>query len=465
MIYYSLQKEMEVTGMKIIIIGLGSIGRTILKNLSREGHTITIVDEERELIENLIEIYDVFGVVGNGACMDIQQEAGAQDADLLVALTKNDELNIFACLVAKRLGVKHTVARVRNPDYSRQIVEMKDQLGISMIVNPERETAAEIFNRINLPSVSSLEYFAKGKALLVEVDVEKGCTLIGESLISLGKNFKSKVLICAVRRGNDVIIPSGRFVIREGDRIYFTADEKNLGYFLKEANLIKSSFKNIMIVGGGRIGYYLAEALSNKKYEVKLIEENAARAEKLAEMLPQVTVACGNGTQHALLVEEGIEAMDAFAALTDADEENIIVSLFANKKQVKKVITRIESDDLLEMLNELNVENNVSPKQVVAGRIISYVRALSNSIGSNVQTLYQLVDNRVEALEFAAKKQGFIYDIPLKDLTIKKNCLIACIIRGSEVIIPNGRSEIHLGDNVVVVTTQKNFDDLADVFE
>ena len=450
--------------MKIVVIGLGSIGRSILKSLSGEGHTVTIIDEDKNLVEGLIEKYDVFGVVGNGASMDIQKEANTKNADLMVALTRNDELNIFACLVAKRLGVKHTIARVRNPDYRKQIVQMKDDLGISLVVNPEKETANEIFNLINLPSVSRMEHFAEGKVLLVEVTAKKGCPLIGESLISLGKKLKSRVLVCAVQRGDEVIIPSGGFEIREGDRIHFTADTKNLGDFLAEANLVKSPFKHIMIVGGGRIGYYLADALSRKKFAVKLIEEDPAKAEELADDLPKVTVACGNGTQHDLLIEEGIEAMDAFVALTDVDEENMIVSMFANKKGVQKSITQIESDDLFGMLDELGIDNTVSPKQVVASRIVSYARALANTRGSNVLTLYQLVNNQVEALEFAAKKQAPIYGKPLKYLTIKRNCLIACIIRNSEVIIPNGDSEIKLGDNVVVVTTHKNFDDLTDVF-
>ena len=451
--------------MKIIIIGLGSIGRSILKNLSGEGHTITIIDENKDLIENLIEKYDVSGVVGNGACMDIQQEAGAEDTDLVIALTRNDELNIFACLVSKRLGVHNTVARVRNPDYRKQIGQMQDDLGISMVVNPERETANEIFNLINLPSVASMEHFAQGKVLLVEVIAKDGCALIGESLISLGQKLRSKVLVCAVQRGDEVIIPAGNFVIQHGDRIHFTADAKMLGSFLEEVNLVKSPLKNVMIVGGGKIGYYLADALSQKKYTVKLIEENPAKAEDLADSLPKVIVSCGNGTQHDLLIEEGIEAMDAFVALTDVDEENMIVSMFANKKNVRKAITQIENDDLFGMLDELGIDNTISPKQVVASRIISYARALSNSIGSNVQTLYQLVNNRVEALEFAARKPERIYGKPLKELSIKKNCLIACIIRNNEVMIPNGNSEIQLGDNVVVVTTQRNLDDLADVFE
>ena len=450
--------------MKIVIIGLGSIGETILKSLSGEGHTITIIDENKNLVEGLIEKYDVFGVVGNGACMDIQEEANTEDADLTIALTRNDELNILACLVAKRLGVKHTIARVRNPDYRKQIAQMKDDLGISMVVNPEKETAGEIFNLINLPSASRMEHFAGGKVLLVEVAVKKDSPLVGESLISLGKKLQSRVLVCAVQRGDEVMIPSGSFTLQEGDRIHFTADSKNLGDFLAEANLVKAPFKNIMIVGGGRIGYYLADSLSGKKYAVKLIEKDSAKAEELAENLSKVSVVCGNGTQHDLLIEEGIEAMDAFVALTDVDEENMIVSMFANKKGVKKSITQIKSDDLFGMLDELGIDNTVSPKQVVASRVISYARALANTRGSNVLTLYQLVGNRVEALEFSAKKQSPIYNKPLKDLTIKKNCLIACIIRGDEVIIPGGNTQIELGDHVVVVTTHKNFDDLTDAF-
>ncbi len=451
--------------MKITIIGLGTIGRTILKNLSGEGHTITIIDENKEKVESLIEKYDVYGVVGNGACLDIQKEAKMKDTDLAIVLTNSDELNIFACLVAKRNGVKNTIARVRNPDYRKQIMAMKEDLGIAMIVNPEMETANEIFNIINLPSVNEIEHFAKGRVSLVEVIAEEGCSLIGETLISLGNKLSTKVLICAVQRGDEVIIPSGNFVIQANDKIHFTAEAKTLGTFLSEVNLVKSPFKNIMIVGGGRIGYYLADALSKKKYAVKLIENDSATCEQLAEFLPRATVVCGNGTQHDILIEEGIEAMDAFVALTNIDEENIIVSMFANRKKVKKSITQIKNDDLYGMLDELGIDNNVSPKHVVAGKIISYIRALANAVGSNVLTMYQLVNNQVEALEFAAKKQEKFFDKPLRELNMKKNCLIACIIRQNEVIIPNGDSEIKLGDNVVVVTTHKNFDDLNDVIE
>ena len=451
--------------MKIVIIGLGTIGYNILKSIDRVSHTITVIDQDKEKIESVIEHYDVFGVVGNGACREIQQEAEVGYADLVIVLTKSDELNILACLVAKNIGAKNTIARVRNPEYRSQIMDMKESLGISMIVNPEMDTAREIFNLISLPSIAQIERFAKGRALLVEIEIEDKNVLIGETLISLGKKLKTKVLICAVQRGSEVIIPSGNFAIEKGDRIYFTADANSLGAFLNEINLVRSPLRRVMIVGGDKIGFYLADQLSDKGYKIKLIEHDKSRAEELATLLPKVTVLEGNGTQHDLLIEEGIEAMDAFVALTNIDEENMIVSMFANKMKVRKTITQIQNDSLYAMLDELAIKNNVSPTNIVANRILSYVRALDNSRGSNVLTLYRLVNNQVEALEFAVRTQSKLLGKPLKELTLKSNCLIACIIRGEQVIIPNGSSTIEVGDNVVVVTTHKNFDDLAEAFE
>lgn len=451
--------------MKIVIIGIGTIGLTILNNLSTKTHNVTIIDYNKEKVERYIEKYDIQGVVGNGASIDIQREAGVQNADVIITLSNSDELNVFASLVAKKLGGKYTIARVRNPQYRDQIIEMKDELGISMIVNPEQDTANEIFNMINLPEIATVEKFAGGRALLVEIVAEKGCKLIGETLISLGKKLKTKVLICAIQRGNEAIIPSGNLEICEGDRIHFTSDANSLRDFLSEINIVKSPLKNIMILGGNKIGYYLADKLSDKKYNIKLIESNKATAEELAEVLPNVTIINGNGTQHDLLIEEGIEAMDAFIAITNIDEENMIVSMFANKMKVRKTITQIKSENLYGMLSELGIANNVSPKNIVADRIISYIRALENSVGSNILTLYRLVNNRVEALEFLAKRQDDIYNKPLRELKIKNNCLIACIIRENKVIIPDGNTSIELGDNVIVVTTHKNFDDLTDVFE
>jgi trk system potassium uptake protein TrkA len=365
--------------------------------------------------------------------------------------------------VARKAGAKNTVARVRNPEYSKQISDMQEELGISMIVNPERDTAEEIFNMINIPSIVQADNFAGGRVLLAEIVADRSCALVGETLISLSKRLSTRVLVCAVVRGEEVVIPSGNFLFLEGDRVYFTADAGSLRSFLSEINLSAPPLKNIMIVGGGEIGLYLAESLSRRKRTIKLIEADKERAEELAELLPKVTVIHGNGARHDILLEEGIDSMDAFVALTDIDEENMVVSMFANKMNVKKTITQIRSSELYGMLDELGITNNVSPKTIVADRITSYVRSIANKRGSNVLTLSHLVGDKVEALEFSARKQEKFYETPLKELKIKENCLIACITRGTEVIIPDGNSVIKKGDNVIVVTTHKNFDDLSDI--
>ncbi len=455
----------KVFFMKIVMIGVGTIGRTILRELVEEGHAVTIIDEDHARVDTLVNLYDVTGVVGNGACMDIQKEAGMENADLSMALTDSDELNVFACLVAKKIGVKNTIARVRNPEYRQQILTMREELGISMIVNPEKETAMEIYYMINLPSIAKMEHFAKGRVLLVEIVAQGGCLMIGQTLKSLGKNLKTKALICAVQRGNGVFIPTGNFLIEEGDRIYVTASAGTLRTFLEEVGLFNSPLKKIMIVGGNKIGFYLAEELSKRKsgHQVKLIEQNKANADELAVLLPRVDLIVGNGTQHSLLLEEGLEATDAFVSLTDIDEENMISSMFANKLNVRKSITLIRSDDIGGMLRELGIQNTVSPKNITANRVLSYVRALANKRGSNILTLSKVVEGHVEALEFYAKTEEDFYNVPLKDLELKPSCLIACIIRNHDVIIPNGESVIKQGDNVIVVTTQRNFDDLTDI--
>lgn len=451
--------------MKIVIIGCGRIGKTVLHNLIQEGHTITIIDENKDTIETLIEKYDVMGIVGNGASLEIQNEAKVKNADLVIALSFSDELNILACLVANKLGAKNTIARVRNPEYRQQVQDMKEELGLSLVVNPEKETAEEIFNIINLPSVNKIEHFAKGRVNLIQLTIEKDSILANETLSSLNKKIQSKVLICAVIRNEEVTIPNGTFMLKAGDEIHITADAESLGEFLREVNLVKEPLKKIIIVGGSKIAHYLAEKLSSKRYKVKLIENDKKRAEELAELLPKVTIVNGDGTNHDLLTEVGIESCDAFVSLTGIDEENIIVSMYANKVKVRKTITKVNRENLMSMVKDLGITNTISPQNTVASKVISYVRAVTNKRGSNIKTLYRLVDNKVEALEFVAKKKGSFFDKPLKDLKIKKDCLVACIIRDNEVIIPNGMSTIKLNDNVIVITTHKNFDDLTDIFD
>lgn len=451
--------------MKIVIVGCGTIGRTIVEHAVNEGHTIVVIDDNKSRVEEIIEKYDVSGVVGNGASLDIQEEAQAGDADLVVAVTTNDEVNILACMVAKRLGASSTIARVRNPEYRRQTSLMQEEIGLSMIVNPEQETADEIMSIIDLPSAIKVEHFAKGKVRLVELMLSEGNPLIGETLISMNKKIKTKVLVCAVVRGDDVIIPNGNFELKVGDRISIAADSTSLGEFLTELKFNEKPLRNIIIIGGGKISYYLAQSLTHKHFNVKVFELNHARASELAEAFPRLTVIEGDGTNHDLLVEEGIGQADAVISLTNVDEENIIVSLYAKKQKARKVIAKVKRDSFSRMITELGVVNVITPKDIVAGKIVRYIRALSNKRGSNVITLHKLVNNRVEALEFLAKKKEKIYDKPLKNLKMKDNCLIACIIREDTVIIPNGNDCIKLNDIVLVVTTHTSFDDLTDIFE
>lgn len=364
--------------MKIVVIGCGTIGKTVIKHVSKEGHSIIAIDDDKKVIEELIEKFDILGIVGNGASLDIQEEARTKDADLVVAVTSSDETNILACLVAKRLGAKSTIARVRNPEYLRQTEIMKEDLGLTMIVNPEQETADEIVNLIDLPSLLKVEHFARGKVMLVEILVEENSKLIDETLITLAKKINTKFLICAVQRGNEVIIPNGNFKIEKGDRISVTADTQLIAELLKEMNLISEPLKNILIIGGGKIAYYLAKTLISKKYKVKLIENNEERAVELAESLPKATIICGDGTDHDLLVEEGIETTDSCIALTNIDEENIIISMYAKKLKLPKVIAKIKRSSFLGMLNDLGIVNAVSPQDIVASKIVSYIRAISN---------------------------------------------------------------------------------------
>ena len=342
---------------------------------------------------------------------------------------------------------------------------MREELGLSMVVNPEKETAEEIMNMINFPSLLKLENFANGKVNLVEILLEDGNPLIDETLISMWKKVKTKVLICAVQRGDDVIIPSGNFKMQKGDRLNITADANSLVIFLRELNLIKSPLKDVMLIGGGKISYYLADELLNRKYNVKIIEQDKTRASEMAEQLSKASVIYGDGTDHDLLVEEGIDAVDACVVLTGVDEENIIASMYATKRKVTKVIAKVKRTNLLGMLDELGIINVVCPKEVIANKIISYIRAINNTRGSNVITLYKLVNNKVEALEFDAKKKEKFYNKPFKELKTKENCLIACIIREGVVIIPGGNDYITENDRVIVVTTHEHFEDLSDAFE
>lgn len=444
--------------LRILIIGDGKVGSTLIERLSKEDHDIVVIDTNPKVIENAVNSYDVMGVVGNGASYTILKEAEADKADIIIAATNSDELNILACLVAKKIGAKHTIARVRSPEYSKQLQFLKYELGLSMVINPEYETAAEIYRILRFPSAIKLDVFCKGKVEMAEVQIGENSILDNTKLIDLYDKIKVKVIIGAIQRGEEVFIPKGNFVIKNNDIIHITASHKDLSEFLKALGIYKEKLKNIMIIGGGKIAYYLASMLSDTNMNVTIVEIDEKRCVELSDALPKARVVYGNGTDQMLLAEEGIYDADAVIPLMGIDEENIILSLYANKHNVPKTITKINNSSLVELLGTLNTGSVVSPRKVTADRIVRYARALQNSEGSMVNTLYRIVNNKAEALEFLITDDTLpVLHIPLKNLKFKQNILVACIIRNNKLIYPAGMDTIEVGDNVIVISPAEQY--------
>lgn len=449
--------------MKIVIIGDGKVGYKLAKQLSSEKYDIILIDNNEEKLRKSIERMDVFCVAGEGGSVEVQQRADVPHADLVIACTSTDECNMLSCLIARRLGARHTIARVRNPIYYKQIDFLKKDLHLSMVVNPELIVAGDITCLLLFPDASKVETFVKGRVELVEFPIHCG-KLEGLSLSELYARFQVQVLVCAVESGETVLIPDGDYILKAGDKLHIAASHQNMEQFFKKIALRKEKIKNAMICGGGRVAYYLASQLCNLGMNVKIIERNRERCEELCELLPKATIINGDATEHDLLIEEGIEKTDAFIALTGMDEENIIMSLFASKQSVSKVIVKINEDRRAMMIDELGLDSIVSAKTATADAILGYVRARRNSqCSANVETMYQLLDGRVEALEFIIKSENAYTGVPLKDLNLKVNNIIACIARGRKIIIPNGDDSIQVGDSVVIITMTKQIRDLDDI--
>lgn len=449
--------------MKIVIIGDGKVGHKLTKQLSEENYDVVLIDQNEGKLQEALNSLDILCITGDGADAEVQKEAGVPGADLVIACASTDELNMLSCLLAKRLGAKHTIARVRNPIYYRQIDLLKEDLRLSMAVNPELAAAFEISRSILLPDTAKVETFMKGKAEMVEFIVKERSHLDGLSLADIYHKFQIKILVCAVRRGNEVIIPDGDFVIHDGDRLHIVASHKYIEEFFRFIGK-KKKVKKVLICGGGKVGYYLAKQLLSLGMQVKIIEINHEKCEELCDKLPDATIICGDAADHDLLMEEGIEEADALVGLTGVDEENIILALFAKTKGVDKIVAKVNEDGRAQLVEELGIDLIISAKTATADAIMSYVRARQNSIKSiNVESMYQLVGGRIEALEFIIKEKTNYTDIPLKDLQFKSNNLIACIGRDRKVIIPGGDDMIKVGDSVVIVTTEKKVQDITDI--
>lgn len=413
--------------MNIVIVGDGKVGAALTEHLSKEGHDIVVIDKDPKVVDEMVNSFDVMGLCGNGASYSVQKEAGVGKARLLIAATSSDELNILCCLVAKKIGAHHTIARVRNPEYAQQLHFFKEELGLSLVVNPEFAAANEIARVLRFPNAINMESFAGDRVDLAEIKVTDGNPLAGVCVYEIASRFKSRVLICAVQRGEAVYIPNGGFRIQAGDRIHITSKRSDMVAFMKELGIYRHRTKNVLISGGGKMGYYLARQLSETGHKVKVIEIDEDRAAQLADLLPNATVICGDGCDRAVLLEQGLDNQDAFVSLATIDEENIITTMYASSIGVGKTVAKVNrvSHDILQ---SIGIETAVSSKTIAANQIIGYVRALENSGSSSVQTLYKLVDDRVEALEFRiTAEEAFYLGRTLKELQLKEEVIIGCI--------------------------------------
>ncbi len=452
--------------MKIVVVGCGKIGSAIIESLSREGHDIVAIDRNQKSVAALTEIYDVMGLCGNGADSDVLQEASVENCELFVAVTGSDELNMLSCFSAKRLGAKNTVARIRNPEYNDDSLGfLKENLELSMSINPERLAAKELFNVLKFPSAVKIETFSRGSLEMIEFRLKPDSPLDGMTLQEMREKHKAKVLICYVHRGDEIFIPDGNFTLKGGDRIGLTASATELSRFFRSVGSFKKQAKSVMIMGGSRTALYLAEMLLKIGSSVKIIEKDPTVCERLSEELPKAVIINGDGTDQELLLEEGIKNLDAFVALTGMDEQNILVSIFSSSQSVPNVISKINRDELIPLAENLGLDCIVSPNKIIADVAVSYARALQNSLGSNIETLYRLADGKAEALEFNVKSDSKVINLPLKELSLKRGILIAGIIRGQKTVIPAGNDMLLAGDRVVIIAAEHRLEDLDGILK
>lgn len=449
--------------MKIIVVGCGKVGRSVTEQLSREDHDITVIDLRADRVSILTGNLDVMGIVGNGASGEVLAEAGIAGTDLLIAVTGSDELNLLCCLIAKKTGGCHTIARIRNPEYSRQISLFKEDLGLSMIINPEYAAATEISRILRFPSAMKIDTFAKGRVEILKFRIREGSSLIHYRVSDISAKLHCDVLVCAVDRDGETIIPNGNFIMEEQDVVYFIASPRNAAQFFKKIGVETHQVKNAMIVGGGKIAYYLAKQLLNMRIKVTIVELNKERCEELSDSLPEAVIIQGDATDETTLLEEGLSSMESFVALTNLDEENILLSLFAGSKSKAKLVTKINRVNFNEVIDQMDLGSVIYPKKITTDSILQYVRAMQNSIGSNVETLYQIADGKAEALEFYIRKEGPVVNIPLEKLRLKDHILIGYINRGGKVITPRGQDSLQVGDTVIVVTTNQGLRDICDI--
>lgn len=451
--------------MQIIIVGCGKVGRTLAEQLQEEESDITLIDVSANVINSLQDDIDAMGIVGNGASINTLMEAGVDKADILIAVTGSDEMNLLCCLIAQKTGHCQTIARVRNPIYGNEIGFIKKRLGVNMIINPELAAAQEISRLLRFPSAIKIDTFSRGRVELLKFKVLPEFGLDGMTISRITETLKCDVLFCAVESREQVSIPGGNHMIHNGDNVSILASPVNAAAFFKKIGLKTHQVKNAIIVGGGTISYYLAKALLDMNISVKIIEQNTARCETLSDLLPNATIINGDGTNRNLLMEEGLPQTEAFVSLTNLDEENVFLALFAKTISNAKLVAKVNRLAFDDVIDNLDIGSVIYPKYITSDTILQYVRAMQNSIGSNVETLYHILDNKAEALEFAIRDNSPVVGIPLSELNLRQNLLVGYLNHNGVVKIPRGHDTIQVGDTVIIVTTHKGLRDITDILE
>ncbi len=451
--------------MKIIIIGCGKVGVALAGQLAQEAHDVVMVDESAEKIQDIAEEIDALKLVGNGASIAVQTEAGVETADIMIAVTDSDELNLLCCLIAKKASSCHTIARVRNPIYHEEIEFIREKLGISMIINPELAAANEIYRILRFPSAIKIDPFAKGLVELLKFKVRPEFHLDGLSVMDIDSRYHCDVLISGIEREEEVLIPSGKTILKNGDLVSIMATPKNSMNFFRKIGVQTNRVNSAMIVGGGKIAVYLAKLLAPMRIRVKIIERDKNRCEQLSELLPDALIIHGDGSSRDLLLAEGLNRVEGFVTLTSMDEENVFLALFAKENSSAKLVTKINRITFDEIINQMDLGSLIHPKYITADYILQHVRAMQNSIGSNVETLYHILDGKAEALEFLIREDSEVTNVNLMDISLKDNLLIGCINRRGKIRIPRGQDQIRKGDTVIVVTSHKGLHDIRDILK
>lgn len=450
--------------MEIVVVGCGKIGSTIVASLVEEGHSVVAVDNNSAVLESITNIYDVMTVCGSGTDCEVLREAGVGEAKLVVAVTASDEFNMLCCYLAKSMGAAHTIARIRNPEYNLEsLAFIKQELGLSLIINPEMLAAREIHNIIKVPSALKIESFSGRRFEIIEMMISEGSPLNDIRLMDIRNKFKAKFLVTAVQRNDNVYIPDGNFVLKSGDKIGLTGESGEILKLMRLLGLERKQSKNVMILGGSRTAYYLARLLLETGHRVNIIERDNNRCDELSDLLPKAVIINGDGAQQEVLEEEGLSTTDAFVSLTGMDEENILISIFASNMHVPKVIAKINRPELAAMARNLGLDTMISAKKIVADILVQYARALENSLGSNIETLYKIMDEQAEVLEFNVRADFKPVNIPLKELKLKDGILLGGIIRNRKSILPAGDDVIMKGDRVIVITANRRLNDLSDI--